>query len=84
MKRAIIVEADELSEMIREAIREEMANHKPAPPDQNKLLTRAETAQYLSVSLPTLNRYVSSGRLKSRKISGKVFFSMEDINAAMK
>ncbi len=84
MKQAIIIEADELSEMIREAVTEAMASHEPAPQDQNKLLTRTETAQYLSVSLPTLNRYTASGRLRSRKIGGKVFFSMSDINAAMR
>ncbi len=84
MKRAIIIEADELSEMIRNTIREELAGHKPPAPDHSKLLTRKEAADYLGVSLTTLARYADSGRLRRRKISGKVFYSTKDIETAMK
>jgi excisionase family DNA binding protein len=87
MKRGIFIEnieSDELREFIRTTIREELGQANNQQDSAKDLLTRTSAAAYLGVSLPTLNRYVTSGRLRSRKIGGKVFFTHEDINSAMK
>lgn len=87
MKQGIFIESlngDDLRELIRETIQEELGQANSQQDSAKDLLTRIEAAEYLSVSLPTLNRYVTSGKLRSRKIGGKKFFTLSDINAAMK
>jgi len=89
MKRGIIIEnieADELREFIKEAIREELAQTNDPNDPARKLLTREEAAKYLDITLPTLRDYVTSGRLRCKRIGGKgkVFFTIEDIHASMK
>lgn len=87
MKRGIFIESiesDELRETLREVIREELAGAISAPVNQsNTLLTRQEAAQMLGVTVQTIDRYVATGKLLKRKIGGKVFFSGDDIQAAL-
>jgi excisionase family DNA binding protein len=89
MKRGIIIEnieVDDLQELIKEAIREELALHSDPNDPARKLLTREEAAEYLGITLPTLRDYVTSGRLRCKRIGGKgkVFFTLEDIHSSMK
>lgn len=46
-------------------------------------ITRKEAAALLHVSLPTLNKYTKTGKLKSFKINGRVLCRREDIDAAL-
>lgn len=75
---------DQLSEMIRETVRDEMLNLKPpkAKPE-NKFLTRKETARRLKVSLVTLTDWVNRGRIKAHKIGGRVLFRESDVDDAL-
>jgi len=89
MKQGIIIESievDELREFIKEAVREELAQTNDPNDPARKLLTREEAAEYLGITLPTLRDYVTSGRLRCKRIGGKgkVFFTLEDIHASLK
>ena len=75
---------DQLSEMIRESVRDEMQNLKPPKPKlENKFLTRKETARKLKVSLVTLTDWVNRGRIKAHKIGGRVLFRESDVDDAL-
>jgi excisionase family DNA binding protein len=85
MKKGIFIqsiEAEELQELIRQAIRVELTNVNSE--EKDVLLSRSKAAEALGVSFPTLRRYVVSGKLRQRKIGGKVYFSTSDISAALK
>ncbi|MDR0575618.1 MAG: helix-turn-helix domain-containing protein [Tannerella sp.] len=45
-----------------------------------KLYTKKEAAEILRISLPTLDRRVSSGRLQSTKTGRRRLFTKEDID----
>jgi len=77
------VEVEELRELIKDVLLEVLGSKEPSHSDTT-LLNRKEAAEYLGVSLPTLRRYVTSGRLRSKKIAGKVFFAVRDISDALK
>lgn len=87
MKQGFFVEnldSDQFREMLREVIREELGGAKSEPVDQsNTLLTRQEAGRMLGVTVQTIDRYVATGKLRKRKIGGKVFFSHDDIKNAL-
>lgn len=75
---------DQLSEIIRESVRDEMQNLKPPKQkSDNKFLTRKETAKRLKVSLVTLTDWVNRGRIKAHKIGGRVLFRESDVEEAL-
>ena len=75
---------DELSEIIRESVRDEMQNIRPSKPkSETKYLTRKETARRLKVSLVTLTDWVNRGRIKAHKIGGRVLFRESDVEEAL-
>lgn len=85
MQKGIFIqslEPEELQDLIRQAVRSEIGTVKSEESDS--LLSRSKAAEVLGVSLPTLRRYVVSGRLRQRKIGGKVYFSTLDISEALK
>ena len=49
----------------------------------DRLLKKSEVAEILSTSLRTVERLVSSGKLKPRKIRGCVRFLLSDVLAMM-
>lgn len=49
--------------------------------DLPALMTRAETAAYLRVSLPTLARLVRAGKLPALKIGSAVRFTADAVRA---
>ena len=56
--------ADQLSEMIRESLRDELRQLHPEPSAETpNYLTRRETARRLRISLVTLNDWVNRGRI---------------------
>lgn len=71
--------ADQLSKMIRESLRDELQQFRPAhPKTDTKYLTRRETAHRLRISLVTLTDWVNHG-----KIGGRVLFRDSDVEAAL-
>lgn len=76
--------ADQLSEMIRESLRDELQQFRPArPKSEAKYLTRQETARRLRISLVTLTDWVNHGKICAHKIGGRVLFRDSDVEAAL-
>ena len=76
--------ADQLSEMIRESLRDELQQFCPArPKSETKYLTRQETAHRLRISLVTLTDWVNRGKICAHKIGGRVLFRDSDVEAAL-
>ena len=46
-------------------------------------LTRKETSKRLHISLPTLNEYTKSGKLKAYRINGRVLYRKDEIDSAL-
>ncbi len=76
--------AEQLSEMIRESLRDELRQFRPVhlKPD-TKYLTRHETARRLRISLVTLTDWVNRGKICAHKIGGRVLFRDCDVEAAL-
>ena len=71
--------ADQLSKMIRESLRDELQQFRPAhPKTDTKYLTRRETAHRLRISLVTLTDWVNHGKIRAR-----VLFRDSDVEAAL-
>ena len=76
--------ADQLSEMIRESLRDELQQFRPArPKSETKYLPRQETARRLRISLVTLTDWVNRGKICAHKIGGRVLFRDSDVEAAL-
>lgn len=76
--------ADQLSEMIRESLRDELQQLRPIQPKTDtKYLTRHETARRLHISLVTLTDWVNRGKICAHKIGGRVLFRDSDVEAAL-
>lgn len=88
----IQVTPDQLTELIRGAVRSELANYTPpAPAGANlpELLTRKQTASQLQVSLTTLHEWAKDTEdrpaiLVPLKINGQVRYRRADVLAALK
>lgn len=51
--------------------------------DNTALLTRAETARILQISLPTLHVYTKRGLIKSYRIGTKIRYKFKEIEEAL-
>lgn len=88
----ITITPDELTELVRTAIRSELANYTPPVPvglDLPDLLTRRQTAETLQVSLTTLHDWATDtddrpAVLIPLKINGRVRYRKIDVLAALK
>lgn len=88
----IQITPDQLSELVRVAVRSELANYTPPAPEGSTLpdlLTRRQTADVLQVSLTTLHDWATDtderpAVLVPRKINGRVRYQKSDVLAALK
>lgn len=84
----IITNESNLKDLIGNAIQEKLIEFshwlETKKNDEDKTLTRKQAAQYLGVSLSTLDTWAKNGIIKSHGIGGKVFYKMSDINSSMK
>ncbi|MFD2569965.1 helix-turn-helix transcriptional regulator [Spirosoma soli] len=88
----INVTPDQLTELVRIAVRSELATYTPPVPegsDLPELLTRRQTADHIGVSLTTLHEWAqdTDGRpavLVPLKINGRVRYRRADVLAALK
>lgn len=86
MQNFILTTPSELKTLITEALKEQNNQTPPSSRESEKnattgekLLTRKETAMKLSVTLPTLNKYVKQGKIKCHRIGRRVLFKETDI-----
>ena len=79
--------ADQLSEMIRESLRDELQQLRPlrqtSDVKRSEYLTRQETARRLRISLVTLSDWVNRGKICAHKIGGRVLFRESDVESAL-
>lgn len=55
----------------------------PEPIRAEKYLTRKETADLLSVSLPTLNEYTKTGKITACRFGVRVLYKQSEIDARL-
>ena len=78
------ITTDQLSEMIRESVRAGLQDtHLPQSSSEPRYLTRKETAGRLKGSIVTLTNWVNCGKIKARKIGGRVLFLESDVESAL-
>jgi hypothetical protein len=83
----IQVTPDQLTELVRGAVRQELANYTPPAPvgaELPDLLTRKEVAKYLRVSLTTLHEWAKdtddrAALLVPQTINGRVRYRRDDV-----
>lgn len=74
----------ELLDSIQMIIKGTVVNQESKENFNDELLTRAETAKLLQVSLATLNNWAKSGVLIPSALGNRVFYRMSDILKSMK
>ena len=72
-----------LKDLISESVAEQL--HKIAPPqnENTEYLTRAEVADLLRISLPTLNDYTKTGVIKGYRINGRVLYKRDEVEKSL-
>jgi hypothetical protein len=86
MENSILIRnitVEELQELIRSAIREELQIHMPKK-GESRYLSRNEVAAFLKISLPTLHRYTQIGVVKGFRIGTRILYKLEDIESNLK
>ena len=88
----IQVTPDQLTELVRGAVRSELANYTPPAPvgsDLPELLTRRQTADALQVSLTTLHEWAKdttdrAAVLIPQRMGGRIRYHRADVMATLK
>ncbi len=62
----VVVPADQLRELVNDAVREVICDH--APGAAPEVLDRAGAAAFLGVGLTTLHRLVKAGKIRERRL----------------
>ena len=70
---------EELQEMIRSTIKEEIQQASTFKKKETIYLTRKEASTFLKISLPTLNNYTKAGRINGFRIGTRVLYKLEDL-----
>lgn len=89
MKQEFILHStskEELTNLIAEAIKSELASFNPIQKDySNKLYTRKEVSKLLDISLPTLNEWTKNGTIRAYRIgnSKNIRYREKDIQNAL-
>ncbi len=84
MKGIIIqITEEEFQAKLTAAISKALEQYTPPTNDVGIYRTRKEVAEKLHISLPTLNEYTKSGKLRAYRINGRVLYREQDIEAAL-
>jgi len=91
MQELIITTPEQLKNVVSEAIKAELDRQlqtlaaAQAPTDPNdEVLTREDAAAYLHITLPTLNTYTKSGKVKGYRLGGRVFYKRSELTDALR
>ncbi|MCT4002242.1 helix-turn-helix domain-containing protein [Elizabethkingia anophelis] len=77
---------DELENLIKESVRgelEKMKSNLSNTSEQEKILTRSETARLLDIDPSSLWRWTKKGKIKAFGIENRVYYYLSDINKAL-
>lgn len=85
MKKIVLTEitVQELKEMIDNSIVAAI-QHLYIQEKETKFLSRSEAAKKLNISLPTLSEYTKTGKIKGRKLGGKVMYLESELLESLK
>ena len=75
----ISLSKDELKELIRDSIRQELSQKK-----EKELMTFKETCEMLNISASCLNQKKAQGKIPFKKLGKRVLFSRSEITEALK
>jgi hypothetical protein len=84
MDKLVIISRDDLKELITEAVSKAFDEVNKDTFTDRDLMTRKETAQFLNVSLVSLNIWSKKGIIQPYAIEGRVFFKKSEIESALK
>jgi len=81
----VTVTTTQLQELISEGLKQELNRVKQElkEKEEEKLLTREETAGLLSIGLSTLSRWTSEGRLSSYGLGGRTYYKRSEIHNSL-
>ncbi|MBL0049676.1 MAG: helix-turn-helix domain-containing protein [Bacteroidetes bacterium] len=74
---------DELITMIRENVRLELQNYKPAVSEEEELIDSKEACKILGISLVTLHFWRIDGKVKYYRISTRIRFKRKELMEAL-
>lgn len=82
----VTLSVGEAEKLIKGWVKESLLETRPDNPATNlpKYRTREEVTKIFKLSLPTIDRYVKLGLIKSHRIGNRVLFSEDDIQEALK
>jgi excisionase family DNA binding protein len=76
--------AADLADLIRRVVREELTKAASnLPTGEEDIMTRKETARFLSVTLPTLRTYTRCGLLQAYRLGRRVFYRKSEVLACL-
>ena len=78
-----IVSSENLREIVREVIVEEVPKMIPQASNEQKYYTRKEAAKRARITMPTLDKYIQEGKIKAHRLGRRVLFSENDIKNAI-
>lgn len=77
------VSPGDLKQIISEVVEEKLSKFQPVQKDATKYRSRKEVANLLKISLPTLNEYTKTGKIKAVRFGSRVLYSSEEIEKAL-
>lgn len=77
------VSPEDLKQIISDVVQEKLNQFQPHQKNEIKYLTRKEVAALLKISLPTLNEYTKTGKLKGYRIRGRVLYKADEIEKSL-
>lgn len=78
------ITVEELKRMIAEAICSQLKTQSGTIPQDTQLLTRNETAEFLRISLVTLNSWTKQGFIPSYRIGNRIYYKRTEIESGVK
>ena len=79
-----IVSSEDLKEIVREVIVEEIPKLLPQKSSEGKYYTRKEAAKRARITMPTLDKYIQEGKIKAHRLGRRVLFSEDEIKKVTK
>jgi len=84
MDKLVIISRDDLKELITEAVTKAFDEVNKDTFTDRDLMTRKQTAEFLNVSLVSLNIWSKKGIIQPYAIEGRVFFKKSEVESALK
>jgi len=77
----VTVTTTQLQELISEGLKNELNQLRKElrEEEKEKLLTREETAEALSIGLSTLSKWTSQGKIPSYGLGGRIYYKHSDV-----